>query len=82
MEWAFPFCNPTRVHFRLATKSHVTLDFAKLILAHIIISFYQMIPSARKSSPGAVSKFLHLREVRHGSVAILGKKWYFSRMAE
>ena len=36
MEWAFPFCNPTRVHFRLATKSHVTLAFAKLVRSKAI----------------------------------------------
>ena len=48
-----------------------------IILARIIILFYQMIPSARKTSPGAVSTFFHIGELRHGSVVIFREKMVF-----
>ena len=60
--------------------AHICETKINMILAHIIILFYQMIPSARKSSPGAVSKFFHLGELRHGSVAIFRAKWYFASL--
>ena len=43
-----------------------------------------MILSARKRSPAALSKFLHLGELRHGSVAIFGGggEWYFASLIQ